>query len=332
MIAPYPLRFQPLFRDYLWGGRRLQSVLGKDLPPEGIWAESWEVVDHPQHASVLVNGPLAGQSLSQVTADHRQWLFGEANISGPLPLLFKYLDCQRVLSVQVHPDDAYATRMVPPDLGKTEAWLIIDAQPGAVLYAGLKQGVTREDLLQALHQGDVEPCLHAIQPQAGDCVFIPAGTVHALGAGLLVAEIQQASNTTFRLYDWQRVDANGQPRALHVQQSLDVIDFASGPRPLQTPVETGIAGRQRLVACDKFVMDRAVAEDDAQARFALGGDGQMHLLSLPQGAATLSGEFGSEPMASGQTVLLPAALGPITAHLSPGSCLLDIFLPGSSPS
>lgn len=257
MPTPYPLRFQPFFRDYLWGGRKLQTVLGKELPPNGIWAESWEIVDHPEHSNQICNGPLSGKSLSQLTLENRQWLFGDQTQHPSLPLLLKYLDCQRVLSVQVHPDDHYATLMSPPDLGKTEAWVIIAAEPDAALYAGLKAGVTQHDLRKALVAGQVEECLHAIYPQCGDCVFIPAGTVHALGAGLLVAEIQQASNTTFRLFDWNRVDANGQPRPLHIDQSLEVIDFDSGPRPLQTPLPTDLPGRQRLVACDKFVLDRS---------------------------------------------------------------------------
>ncbi|MEO8270965.1 MAG: type I phosphomannose isomerase catalytic subunit, partial [Aureliella sp.] len=237
MIAPYPLRLIPFFRDYLWGGRKLQTALGKDLPANGVWAESWEIVDHPEHSSAILSGPLADSTLHQICESDPDWLLGklpqgeefrggaDCRSTNPrtLPLLFKYLDCQRVLSVQVHPDDSYGQKMLPPDLGKTEAWYIIAAEPEAVLYAGLKLGVSREDLQSALASGEVEQCLHRIQPKAGDCVVIPAGTVHALGAGLLVAEIQQASNTTFRLFDWNRLGTDGQPRALHIEQSLEVI-------------------------------------------------------------------------------------------------------------
>lgn len=336
MPAPYPLRLQPLFRDYLWGGRKLQSVLSKPLPPEGTWAESWEVVDHPEHSSQITNGPCAGQNLAQLSAEYREWLLGTASSHSSLPLLLKYLDCQRVLSVQVHPDDAYASRMSPPDLGKTEAWMIIAAQPGACLYAGLQSGVTRQDLQQALVAGEVERCLHVIYPAAGDCVFIPAGTVHALGAGLLVAEIQQASNTTFRLFDWNRVDATGQPRALHIEQSLEVIDFDSGPRPLQTPQATGVVGRERLVACDKFVLDRlqpsagSTATDSAtcdSTSISVGGDQRLHLLTVPAGTATLSWEGQQETATTGQSLLIPAAMEELTAQLAPGTVLLDMYLP-----
>lgn len=330
MLAPYPLRFAPFFRDYLWGGRNLQTMLGKDLPAAGVWAESWEIVDHSEHSSVVANGPLAGKSLAQLGQTHHAWLYGPQARFAALPLLLKYLDCQRVLSVQVHPDDAYAARMSPPDLGKTEAWFIIAAQPEARLYAGLRPEVTRAELEQALHAGSVEDCLHTIHPQAGDCVFIPAGTVHALGAGLLVAEIQQASNTTFRLFDWNRLDAQGQPRPLHITQSLEVIDFASGPRPLQTPHATREAGRQRLVACDKFVLDRIQAEPTSAVsavRCQFAGDGQFHLFTVPVGSAHLRWDDRSEVVIAGQSLLIPAAMPTLTVELSGPSIALDMMLP-----
>ncbi len=329
MPTPYPLRFQPFYRDYLWGGRKLQTVLGKELPPSGIWAESWEIVDHPEHSSQICNGPLRGKSLSQLTLDNRQWLLGDDEQHQSLPLLLKYLDCQRVLSVQVHPDDQYATLMSPPDLGKTEAWVIISAESDAVLYAGLKAGVTHQALRQALVAGQVEECLHAIYPQCGDCVFIPAGTVHALGAGLLVAEIQQASNTTFRLFDWNRVDANGQPRPLHIDQSLEVIDFDSGPRPLQTAQPTDLPGRQRLVSCDKFVLDRLQTMETSpdENTHQLAGDGRLHLVTVPTGEATFVWNTHAETVTCGQSLLLPASMDTLAFQLAPGTMLLDMYLP-----
>ncbi len=323
MTPAYPLRLQPFFRDYLWGGRKLQSVLGKELPQDGIWAESWEIVDHPEHSSVIANGALAGHSLGEVTQSDASWLLGNSSQVAAIPLLLKYLDCQRVLSVQVHPDDKYAAGMTPPDLGKTEAWYIIAAEPGALLYAGLKAGVARQDLRRSLESGNVEDCLHAIEPQAGDCVFIPAGTVHALGAGLLVAEIQQASNTTFRLFDWNRVDANGQPRALHIDQSLEVIDFESGPRALQVPSSTLQVGRERLVDCDKFVLDRLSGHATAQ-RQPLAGDGRFHFLTVPEGEAKLYWNGNVELLTRGQSVLLPACMPQTQLELPIGSTLLEM--------
>ena len=345
MITAYPLRLVPFFRDYLWGGRKLQTALGKNLPANGVWAESWEIVDHPEHSSAVLNGPLAGSTLHQICESHPDWLLGDRlrgnESSGrsatprTLPLLLKYLDCQRVLSVQVHPDDSYGQQMSRPDLGKTEAWYIIAAEPEAVLYAGLKLGVTRENLQAALASGQVEQCLHRIHPQAGDCVFIPAGTVHALGAGLLVAEIQQASNTTFRLFDWNRLDANGQPRALHIEQSLEVIDFASGPRNLQVaqPIEqlpSGWVVRERLVQCDEFVLDRLQSAQEEVAAMQLGGDGRCHLVTVPAGQAKLTwghGNASAERLVTGQSLLLPAALPAASVQLEPGTTLLDMYVP-----
>lgn len=318
--AAYPLRCQPFFQDYLWGGRRLESRLGKRIPSEGIWAESWEFIDHPQHSSSILNGPLAGKTLGQVLQLDPSWLVGSGHTT--LPLLLKYLDCQKVLSVQVHPDDAYGLQMDTPDLGKTEAWYIIDSQPGSVLYAGLKPGVGRDELAAAIKAGTVDQCLHTIEPKAGDCVFIPAGTVHALGAGLLVAEIQQASNTTFRLFDWNRVGPDGKPRPLHVKQSLDVSDYRSGPRPIQEPVAKD-AGRSNLVTCDKFVFDRI----GKVSTCSIGGDGRFHFVTTPTGSVRIEGKDFSESLAVGESLLLPACLSQCVVQLGEQAELLDMYLP-----
>ncbi|MBX3423154.1 MAG: class I mannose-6-phosphate isomerase [Pirellulaceae bacterium] len=317
----YPLRCQPKFQNYLWGGRRLAERLGKKLPDGGVWAESWEIVDHPEHQSIVENGPLAGWSLRRLAEGNPGWLLGPGIKT--LPLLLKYLDCQNVLSVQVHPSDDYALSMQQPDLGKTEAWYVIDSRPGAVLYAGLKSGVSREDLAHAVTAGSVEQCLHQIQPQPGDCVFIPAGTVHALGAGLLVAELQQASNTTFRLFDWNRVGPDGQPRALHVQQALAVTDFDVGPRQIEVPQPTSQPGRQRLVSCDKFIWDRWVG---GQVQ-PIAGDGAFHIVTAPYGGVELIGEAFYESLSCGDSAFLPASLPHCMASIAPDAILLDMFLP-----
>lgn len=319
-MQAYPLLTQPIFQDYIWGGRRLGNELGKAIPAEGEWAESWEIVDHPQQQSRIVGGPADGKTLTELAQQHSQWLFGDRKLNS-VPLLLKYLDCQRVLSVQVHPEDAYAQKMTPPDLGKTEAWYIVAADPGALLYAGLKSGVSKADLANALASGTVDECLHTIEPKAGDCVFIPAGTVHALGAGLLVAEIQQASNTTFRLFDWNRLGHDGQPRQLHIEQSMEVIDFASGPRPVQQPKVVS-DGRENLVRCDKFVLDRISAAS------SLGNSGEMHFVTIPTGAATLRwGANESRLLKTGQSAILPAALGDVQVELAANTRLLDMYLP-----
>ena len=321
----YPLRFKPLFRRYIWGGRRLETVLNKPIGPGADYAESWEIVDHGPDQSVVACGALRGMPLGELAATYGPELFGRHAPQTPFPLLFKFLDASRALSVQVHPNDAQAARLNPPDLGKTEAWFVIHADPGSVIYAGLRAGVDRPTLQAAIDAGQTESCLHCFSVQAGDCVFIPAGTVHALGAGLVIAEIQQASDTTFRLFDWNRIGPDGKPRPLHIQQGLDVIDFARGPVQRQVPQPTQSPAVERLVACSKFVLDRRQVHE----RDTIGGDGRFHLVAVVEGRVVLAGDASQEPLARGQTVLLPAAAGatPVTAQAP--ATLLEVYLPFS---
>src|SRR4051812_38094180 len=223
----YPLTFRPVFKRYLWGGRRLATALGKPIGEGNDYAESWEIADHEHGQSIVAEGPLAGTSLHELVVSRGDELLGRYHPRPRFPLIFKYLDCQRDLSVQVHPSDAAAAKLTPPDLGKTEAWVVLHAEPGSRIYAGLKAGCNEAKLRTALDEGNVESWLHSFQPRAGDCLFIPAGTVHALGAGLLVAEIQQASDTTYRLHDWGRHGPDGKSRELHVEQALAAIDYSA---------------------------------------------------------------------------------------------------------
>ena len=323
-----PLRFEPLYKQYLWGGRQLETLLGKPLGSGTTYAESWEAVDHGDDQSEVANGPLAGLTLHQVVEQHGAELLGRHHPQPQFPLLFKFLDAKRTLSVQVHPNDAQAAKLSPPDLGKTEAWVVLAAEPGSKLYAGLKSGVDLQQLGQAIEAGNCDQCLHAFEPAVGDCLLIEAGTVHAIGAGLVVAEIQQASNTTFRLFDWNRTDSNGQSRPLHIDQSLATIDFARGAVSPQKSVPTGRAGVDRLVACDKFVLDRCQApEGTPLSPGQLDLDNRFHLLSVLSGTLQLETADETWLMAHGQTLLLPAACGKI--NLIPrGKCQwLDMYLP-----
>jgi mannose-6-phosphate isomerase len=332
----YPLKFKPLLKRYLWGGRRLGEVLGKPLGEGSDYAESWEVADHGADQSVVANGPLAGSSLSRLVHERGHELLGRHAPLPRFPLLFKYLDCQRDLSVQVHPDDAAAALLDPPDLGKTEAWLILDAAPGSRVYAGLKYGFTRESLANEVAAGRTAVCLHSFEPRAGDCLLIPAGTVHALGAGLLVAEIQQASDTTYRLFDWNRTGPDGQPRKLHVDDALAAIDYTAHAVRPQQPQATDKPQVGRLVACDKFVLDRWRLEGQQ----TLGGDNRFHMLSVLEGelfvgsaqAVTSRGNTTSDEVSllsliPGQTVLLPASLPAVTIAPRETSVFLDMYLP-----
>ncbi len=302
-----PLRFEPVLKRTLWGGRRLGTLLGKAIGQHDDVAESWEIVDHGEDQSRVVDGPLAGRTLGSLVAEYPQWLLGQSLVRSAggsidrFPLLLKYLDCNRDLSVQVHPDDAYGATLDPPDLGKTEAWVVVAAEPGSQIYAGLRSGLGRDDLDAAMRDGRTDEVLHRFEPAVGDCVFIPAGTVHALGAGLVIAEIQQSSDTTFRLFDWNRTDAAGNARPLHLQQSLGVTDYDRGPvGPVQTPGSDG--GTEKLVECDKFTLRRI------SSTATVGGDGRCHLLTLPAGTARLTWPGGRTRMTAGDSVLLPAAM------------------------
>ncbi|MEO1497764.1 MAG: type I phosphomannose isomerase catalytic subunit [Planctomycetota bacterium] len=322
-----PLRFEPIFQNYLWGGRRLGSLLGKPIGQDGVYAESWEVVDHPDGQSRVTNGPLAGQTLAEIVAQSPTEFYGEGVASPPrFPLLLKYLDAQKTLSVQVHPNDAQGAKLDPPDLGKTEAWLVIAAEPGSKIYAGLRDGVGRDELAAALEAGECDRCLHAFEPRVGDCVFIPAGTVHALGDGLVIAEIQQASNTTFRLFDWNRVDKDGKPRPLHIEQSLATINYQRGPVAPQTPGPLS-GGGERLVECDKFVFDRWTLSPNAAATPEPCKG--FRILTVIDGVAAVAC-VGAEPerLSLGETLLAPACCSDATITAGEaGATVLDMRLP-----
>jgi mannose-6-phosphate isomerase len=321
-VQLYPLRFHPLFRRYLWGGRRLASVLHKPIGPDPA-AESWEVVDRGPDQSRIAAGPLAGTTLGQLVRDRWTELAGHRPRPGRFPLLVKFLDAHQRLSVQVHPTDEQAARLDPPDLGKTEAWVVLAAEPGSQIYAGLKRGFDRPTLEREVARGTTHLCLHTFEPRVGDCIFVPAGTVHALGSGLLVAEIQQASDTTFRLFDWNRVGPDGHPRELHIPQALDTIDYSRPPVDPQKPSPTDRPHVERLVACDKFVLDRwHVHQPDR-----VGGNDHFHILVVLQGAVSVDGDESEEPLKAGETMLIPAAVGPASVTPLPSAVILDVYLP-----
>jgi len=200
-----PLKFTPILKRIRWGGRRLGDVLNKPIAAFSDYAESWEICDHGADQSVVENGPWRGKTLQQLVREHADELLGKHRNLSQFPLLLKFLDAHDRLSLQVHPNDAQARRFVPGECGKTEAWVILAADPGSCIYAGLKAGVDERALREALAQGTVEQRLHRLTVVAGDCLYIPAGTVHAIGEGILLAEVQQSSDLTFRLFDWNRV-------------------------------------------------------------------------------------------------------------------------------
>ncbi|MEN6406213.1 MAG: type I phosphomannose isomerase catalytic subunit [Thermoguttaceae bacterium] len=322
-VPLYPLRFRPIFKRAIWGGRRFETVLGKRLPPGDDWSESWEVCDHDADQSIVEFGPLAGATLEQLTAQRGEELLGRHDPQWRFPLLAKFLDGRQTLSLQVHPNDAQAARLTPPDLGKTEVWVVMQAEPGSVIYAGLEPGVDRARLDSAIRQGRCEPCLHTIEARRGDCVLVPAGTVHALGAGLLVAEIQQASDVTYRLFDWNRLGPDGKLRPLRIEQGLDVVDFGRGPVEAQKPRPTDRPWTTRLAQCDKFVLDRWTLDRPE----LIGGDRRCHLLTVFEGQVVVEGDPAVAALTQGGTLLLPASLGEVRLTPQPGAVVLDAYLP-----
>ncbi|GMQ61350.1 type I phosphomannose isomerase catalytic subunit [Vallitalea maricola] len=221
----YPLFFEPDFKERVWGGTLLQDKLNKDIPYEHT-GESWEVACHDNGNSIIKNGRLKGRTLKEVLENNSEELVGyKIDSNDKFPLLIKFIDAKDKLSVQVHPEDQYAMKYENGELGKSEAWYILDAAPGAKLIAGLKDNVSKDDFTKALKEGHLEQVLNEVEVEAGDVINIPAGFVHAIEDGILLAEIQQNSDTTYRVYDWNRVGLDGNMRELHVEKSLDVIDF-----------------------------------------------------------------------------------------------------------
>jgi mannose-6-phosphate isomerase len=329
----------------VWGGRRLGEVLGKPLPSAGPYGEAWEISDHGSHQSVVESGADAGRTLRELVQREPESLTGSKR-PGPFPWLVKYLDACDWLSVQVHPDEESVGRLWPGEGSKTEAWFIVAAQPGSRVYAGLRPGVDEKQLRAALADGSVAECLHQWEPRAGDCVFLPAGTVHAVGGGVLIAEVQQTSDATFRLFDWNRRDAEGRTRQLHVEEAMACIDWNGGPvDPIGAngyPVdengsaeygeEDGLQVRptandavwQQLVACPYFELSYVRKSEP----FALGG-GRMQTVMVLHGRGTLTGDDGPKALQAGDTLLLPAAMGRVWSEPQGGPLgLLVAGLPG----
>ncbi len=320
-----PLHFDSYLRPMVWGGRRLAEVLGKPLPGSEPYGEAWEISDHASHSSRVAQGEFAGQTLRDLMRRWREPLLGSAAARYSIfPLLIKLLDANDWLSVQVHPNDEAVRTLWPGEGGKTEAWFILDARPGSRVYAGLRPGVDESRMREALANGTVADCLHSFEPRAGDCLFLRAGTVHAVGGGVLMAEVQQTSDATFRLFDWNRRDAQGHSRTLHIEQALACIDWGQGPiEPIRVrDYNSGSFGeleRQPLVNCPYFELEFLRAGKP----FVCGGTGRTQILTLTQGAARL----GKTELSPGQTWLLPACLNAMTLEPRPSVALLVSTLP-----
>jgi mannose-6-phosphate isomerase len=320
-----PLIFEPLLKRIRWGGRRLGDCLQKPIGNETDYAESWEIADQPDGRSVVATGRFAGHTLQQLIEAYPAELLGRQQLLKQFPLLIKFLDANDWLSLQVHPDDEQAVRYNPDERGKTEAWVILEAEPDSQICAGLKAGVTRDEFQQRLQNGTIEACLHMLPARVGEVVFVPARTVHALGPGILLAEIQQQSNLTFRVHDWGRVGADGQPRQIHVEQALACTDFDRGPvNPVEPQLQQENGHRvEKLVCCDHFVIRRHTG----RTNFTIDTDNRFRILMNLQGSAAVQTDGGEITLQHGQTALVPAINPAIEVQPQSESVLLEVSSP-----
>ncbi len=302
----YPLTFRPIFKDRIWGGRELERLYAKTIPAGQI-GEAWEISDRPGDASVIANGDLAGKDLRWLMEHHAAEILGGAKpaADGRFPLLCKILDAREKLSLQVHPPASKAAELKGEP--KTEMWFIADAAPGASLYVGLKRGVTRAEFEKKISDGSVADCFHKISVQAGDTMFLPSGRVHAIGDGLVIFEIQQNSDTTYRVFDWNRLGLDGKPRELHVAQSLASIDFNDfEPKLVATKfVADGKVQKRSLVNDPLFNVEAW--------KLISGADGllkpkKLQIVAVTSGAVEIKSGATTVNLSAGEFSLIPASL------------------------
>ena len=305
-----PLTFKPLYMERIWGGRELERVYGRSLPdPHLPFGESWEIVDRADEQSVVDHGPLAGTSLHELWTTRREEIFGGGGDGHPrFPLLIKVLDVRENLSLQVHPPAHLAAALGGEP--KTELWFIAECDPGAKLYVGLKRGVTKAHFEQAIANGTVAECVHALSPLPGESIFIPSGRLHAIGAGFLIHEIQQNSDTTYRVFDWNRLGLDGKPRALHVARSLASIDFSDFEPAMDTPAGEHLAACPYFNTARKALVAGQFIANPAAAQFAI--------LAVVEG--TVASAAGRR-FTKGRFLLLPGNAAPLKA-LEPSSVLV----------
>ena len=297
-MKPYPMKCKPIFKERIWGGRGLETVFGKALPPGKKIGESWELADLPHDKTTIANGPFQGRILADVVQEHPEEITGARDFPKPFPLLIKLLDAREVLSVQVHPDPQTCRRMGRGE-PKTECWYIIDAEPGAVIYKGFKAPITREQFVQAVEDGATADLLAKVPVEPGQCHFLPAGTAHAIGGGLLIAEIQTPSDTTYRVYDWDRIDDAGNPRQLHIEEALESIHFDV------TADRLPVATIGRLVDCEHFKVDKGHRIRGTELLLARG---QMRTILVLSGSGTIeSAQVDPVDFAAGDCLVVPAA-------------------------
>jgi mannose-6-phosphate isomerase len=322
MSTLYPLTFQPIFKERVWGGRDIERLYGKTLPPNVPIGESWEISDRPGDVSFIANGALAGKSLRWLMENHAAELLGPDRAHAKqFPLLVKILDAQDKLSLQVHPPASKAKELGGEP--KTEMWFIAEGAPAADLFVGLKRGVTRAEFERKIRDGSVAECFHHLPVKSGDVMFLPSGRVHAIGAGNVIFEIQQNSDTTYRVFDWNRVGLDGKPRELHVEQSLESIDF----NDFEPSLVKSDYSRNETLAVRYLVDDPRFRANAWQIRRGQ----RFHVSSrLPQifgivrGKLTITGNKIEVPLKAGDFCLVPASVERVTVQTETQTELLHV--------
>lgn len=307
-----PLRFEPIFKERIWGGRKLADLFGKKLPAGKKIGESWEIVDRPDAQSVVSSGPLKGKTLHQLWTEYRSQIFGNLSDSERFPLLIKILDAQQTLSLQVHPPAEKASEFGGEP--KTECWYVAAAEPGAELFVGFGKPTAPDEFKHHIEQGSVGDCLHSIEVKKGDAMFLPSGRFHAIGAGNVLIEVQQNSDTTYRVFDWNRLDDSGKPRQLHVEQALECIDYEDlAPKLIEQKGEVVV--RTELFEIEKWDLD-SPRESVPKGKFAI--------------VCCLSGKLScaNVELVPGQFLLVPASLPDRELHpVANGTILLRVTIP-----
>jgi mannose-6-phosphate isomerase len=324
--ALYPLRFAPIYQYRPWGGRHLADWLDEPLPAEGPIGEAWLLSDRDEYPSCVAEGPLKGHTIAQLMEHSAEMILGKlAPRFDRFPLLLKLLDVSGMLSVQVHPSDAAVDLIPKGDTGKTEAWVVLDAAAGSHIYAGLKPGTTRADL-RTLSKQSVDEHVASFTPVRGQSVLIEAGIVHSMGNGVVVFEVQENSDVTFRLYDWDRIDPRtGLSRALQVEQALACVDFSQGEIGVAMPVADiqEPATRERLLSCSHFQVWRV----ESATPFPVGALNVPRILVCIDGGGQIEHAGSEFAMKRGTVMLLPAAVGPCRFRPQDSVTLLDIAVP-----
>lgn len=329
-MRPCPLVFEPVFKPRIWGGRKLETMLGKSLPARETIGESWEVADLEQDRSIVSRGPAKGRSLSSLVESWGDDLLGGAPLfEGRFPLLIKYLDARQHLSVQVHPDKAMAARLGGAVRVKNEAWYVLDADADGCIYRGLVDGVDEASFRRAIEAGTCAELLNRIPVKAGRCYYLPSGTVHALGAGVVVAEVQTPSDVTYRVFDWNRVDAaTGKARDLHIDEAMGCINF--GNQQIAGEDRSHVASLwttvTRLITCESFIIERIRMTEGVDQDIPYE---QLVVWMVLEGSGVITFDGGRSQMefARGDTVVLPAGLADGRLAVKADCAWLEVTLP-----